>query len=123
MCCRNPSKGVVRLEKFIKTLFIIGQFRNRELKCIAASQHRKTIRGRFPPFVFIGQYCQTCNRSFVSVKNPVVVHKHPLGKLDLLCALHFNVDIYPAFIARKFGYPDQSVNKACTEFSILYHRP
>jgi len=73
--------------------------------------------------VFICQHRQTRYRSFVSVVNPVVVNQHPLGKFSLLCALHFNVDIYPVFITIQHIHPDQPVNNTRSQLGILHYGP
>ena len=79
---------------------------------MAAPEHGKAIRRGFPVLVFIGQYSQTCYRFFVSIKETVVVDKHPFGKFSLFSSLHFHMDIDPALATIQNAHPDKAVNKS-----------
>ena len=73
---------------------------------------------RSPRGGFIGQQRETRNGQAITVKNPIMVRVHPLGKGCLWIALDFNVQHDKNIHTAQQLYPHQTIGKAIAGFRV-----
>ena len=98
-----------------------GQFDDRERQAVAATKHLKLKVVRSPTGLVVGQDRQAGDGAVITVVQAVVVGEHALGKAGIALALHFDVDVDPAFGASLEGHADQRIGKSFAQFGVAHH--